>query len=50
MEDKNPIIALAEKTGTSKVTIYKRLKELGRLPTEEECRPKKAGRKRIYNY
>lgn len=50
MEEKNPIIALSEKTGISKVTIYKRFRELGRLPTEEECRKRKAGRKRIYNY
>ena len=46
---------LSQKTGRSKVTIYKvakRLQEKGidRLPTEDEILNRKVGRPRKYNY
>ena len=46
----NEVIELAKRAGVSKITVYARMRELGRLPTEEECKPRKGGRPRKYNY
>jgi len=47
----NAVVELSLKTGKSKVTIYKLMRELGRLPTEEEVlKVRKAGRPKKYNY
>lgn len=35
---------IAAAAGVSKQTVYNRLKELGRLPTVEECKTKRLGR------
>ena len=35
---------IAAAAGVSKQTVYNRLKELGRLPTVEECQTKRLGR------
>lgn len=35
---------IAAAAGVSKQTVYNRLKELGRLPSVEECKAKKLGR------
>jgi predicted transcriptional regulator len=39
---------LAEKTGKSKVVIYKVAKRLGRIPTIEEVMNRQTGRPRKY--
>lgn len=39
---------LAEKTGKSKVVIYKVAKRLGRIPTIEEIMNRQVGRPRKY--
>ena len=41
----NAIVELANKAGVSRQTVYSRYKELGRLPTVEECKARKSGRK-----
>lgn len=46
----NKIQELALNTGRSQVTIYKILKQLHRLPTEEEVLSRRRGRPRKYNY
>lgn len=39
---------LAELANVSMTTVYKRAKELGRLPTVEELKPRKHGRPQKY--
>ena len=44
----SPASALADAAGVSKATVYNRAKQLGRLPTVNELKTRKCGRKRKY--